>query len=192
MTEDLPSTDRKTVDRHGIDFVLSIATTSEAAMTASSIQDRQPRPTNADEHSHTTHPESASVTRWVAGGRFTELIDDGDYDAQHVEVPAGFATPVHLHTRYAEHLYVVAGSFKFWAAGKVRVIDPGESITVAIGTAHALFAGDRGGKGLIISRPAGFAKVVRDSGTETEAAFDLERFVHAAIEAGDEILDPPA
>ena len=71
------------------------------------------------------------------------------------------------------------------------MIDSGESITVPIGTPHALFAGDRGGKGLIASRPAGFAKVVRDSGTETEDAFDLDRFVHAAIEAGDELLDPP-
>ena len=157
-------------------------------MTASSPQVSH----HPEEHSATPSSGPTSVPRWVAGGRFTELIDDGDYDAQHVEVPAGFATPVHLHTRYAEHLYVVAGSFKLWSAGQLRVMEPNDSITIPIGAAHALLAGDGGGTGLIVSRPAGFAKVVRDSGTETEAAFDLERFVQAAIEAGDEILDAPA
>ena len=43
-----------------------------------------------------------------------------------------------------------------------------------------------------MSRPSGFAKVVRESGTETEDTFDLQRFVRAAIQAGDEILGPPA
>ena len=161
-------------------------------MTATPTQDRRQHTARADALSGAAHPGSGSVTRWVAGGRFTELIDDGDYDAQHVEVPAGFATPVHLHTRYAEHFYVVAGSFKVWFAGTLRGIDPGESITIPIGRAHALLAGEDGGKGLIVSRPAGFAKVVRDSGTETEGAFDPQRFLRAAIEAGDEILDPPA
>ncbi|MGO9888718.1 MAG: cupin domain-containing protein [Solirubrobacteraceae bacterium] len=160
-------------------------------MTATPTQDRQQRTARAGD-CEAADPGTGSVTRWVAGGRFTELIDDGDYDAQHVEVPAGFATPVHLHTRYAEHFYVVAGSFKVWAAGTLRGIDPGESITIPIGRAHALLAGEDGGTGLIVSRPAGFAKVVRDSGTETEGAFDPGRFLHAAIEAGDEILDPPA
>jgi mannose-6-phosphate isomerase-like protein (cupin superfamily) len=161
-------------------------------MTASPTQARHQRTPRTDAHSDAPDPGTGSVIRWVAGGRFTELIDDGDYDAQHVEVPAGFATPVHLHTRYAEHFYVVAGSFKVWTAGTLRVIDPGESITIPIGSAHALLAGEDGGKGLIVSRPAGFAKVVRESGTETEGAFDLDRFVHAAIQAGDEILGPPA
>jgi mannose-6-phosphate isomerase-like protein (cupin superfamily) len=161
-------------------------------MTATPAQDRQQRTASTDAHSEAPDPGSRSVTRWVARGRFTELIDDGDYDAQHVEVPVGFATPVHLHTRYAEHFYVVRGSFKVWAPGTLRVIDPGKSITIPIGSAHALLAGDEGGTGLIVSRPAGFAKVVRVSGTETEGAFDLDRFVHAAVEAGDEILGPPA
>jgi len=161
-------------------------------MTATPTQARQQRTARGDAHSEAPDPGSVSVTRWVAGGRFTELIDDGDYDAQHVEVPAGFATPVHLHTRYAEHFYVVAGSFKVWGAGTLRVIEPGESVAIPIGSAHALIAGDDGGKGLIVSRPSGFAKVVRESGTETEDTFDLQRFVRAAIQAGDEILGPPA
>ena len=162
-------------------------------MTATPAQDGQERTASSDARSEAPDPGSRSVTRWVAGGRFTELIDDGDYDAQHVQVPVGFATPIHLHTRYAEHLHVVRGSFKVWAAGTLRVIGPGESITIPIGSAHALLAGDEGGgAALIVSRPAGFAKVVRVSGTETEGAFDLDRFVHAAVEAGDEILDLPA
>lgn len=161
-------------------------------MTANSAPTSHDHPAVVDVRAEAPHPGSTSPTRWVTGGRFTELIDSGDYDAQHVQVPAGFATPVHRHTRYAEHFYAVAGTFKFWAAGKLRLIAPGESITIPIGTAHALLAGEGGGSGLIVSRPAGFAKVVRDSGTETEDAFDPERFVQAAVEAGDEILDPPA
>jgi len=156
-------------------------------MTASPTQASQQRTSN-----DAPCTRAPLVTRWVAGGRFTELIDRGDYDAQHVEVPAGFRTPVHLHTRYVEHLYVVAGSFRFWTGGELRTLDPDESITVPIGTAHALLAGDEGGTALIVSRPAGFAKVVRESGTDNADAFELEHFARAARDAGDEILDPPA
>jgi mannose-6-phosphate isomerase-like protein (cupin superfamily) len=160
-------------------------------MTGSSAQATQDHLAPVDMRTGAQHPGSAAAARWVTGGRFTELIDDGDYDAQHVEVPAGFATPLHRHTRYAEHFYAVSGSFEFWACDAHRVIAPGESITIPIGTAHALLAGDGGGSGLIVSRPAGFAKVVRDSGTATEDAFKLDVFVQAAVEAGDEILGPP-
>ncbi len=160
-------------------------------MTGGSAQATQDHSAAVDGRSERHDRRSACVPRWVTGGRFTELIDDGDYDAQHVDVPAGFTTPLHRHTRYAEHFYAVTGSFEFWAGDDHRLIGPGESITIPIGTAHALLAGDGGGRGLIISRPAGFAKVIRHSGTETEDAFDLDVFVQAAVQAGDEILGPP-
>ena len=125
------------------------------------------------------------------GGQFVELIDDAVYDAQDFNIPPGFVTPLHRHTRYAEHLYVVVGSVDIQIEGDRHVIAPGESVTIPSGTPHALAAGERGASGLILSRPAGFANVIRSSGAATKDRFDLDQFVSAAMAAGDEILGPP-
>ena len=136
-------------------------------------------------------PEPLPTIRWVMGGQFVELVDDGTYDAQDVQLNAGFATPLHRHSRYAEHLYVVAGAFQLRLGDDHRALGPGESVTIPVGTPHSLAVGEGGAHALIVSRPAGFANVIRASGAATADNFDIGDFVRAAIDAGDEILAPP-
>jgi quercetin dioxygenase-like cupin family protein len=137
------------------------------------------------------HPQPRAAIRWVMGGQFVELIDDAVYDAQDFNIRPGFVTPLHRHTRYAEHLYVVVGSVDIQIDNERHVLTAGESATIPTGTPHALAAGERGASGLILSRPAGFANVIRSSGAATKDRFDLDQCVSAAMAAGDEILGPP-
>lgn len=126
----------------------------------------------------------------------TAAETDGRHDVTYVVEPAGAMTPLHVHTRYAERLWVQRGSMTVWAGSDVRTLRPGDFYTIAIDVPHAIRAGDDGVCGLNVSSPAGFAELIARAGTPAhlataETELDMARFTAVATELGDVILGPP-
>ena len=72
---------------------------------------RQPTTTRpvAQERELVLGPERARITILTTGAE-----TDGRHDLVDSVFPAGSATPLHLHTRYEERVYVVSGSLTVW------------------------------------------------------------------------------
>jgi quercetin dioxygenase-like cupin family protein len=105
-------------------------------------------------------------------------------------------TPLHLHTRYEERLFVVEGACTVWVGPDTVRIGPGDYCAIPLHTPHAIKAGPDGCRSLLISSPAGFAELITRvatpahlAGPDTET--DLERFASVSAELGDQILGPP-
>ena len=106
------------------------------------------------------------------------------------------ATPLHLHTRYEERLFVLEGACIVWVGPDTIRLGPGDYCAIPLGTPHAIKAGPNGCRSLLITSPAGFAELiaraatpVRLAGPDTE--IDLEIFTSVSAEHGDQILGPP-
>ncbi len=132
-----------------------------------------------------------SDDRWFGFARFRTLYDSDDYDLQESVQPAGEQTPLHRHTSYVEHLFVVEGEVEAWVGNRHLSLVPGESVTVPVGVAHAIRAGAGGVRAVVSSRPGRFAKFIAAVGTTQEAAPDLEAVGREAAAIGDELLGPP-
>jgi quercetin dioxygenase-like cupin family protein len=105
-------------------------------------------------------------------------------------------TPLHLHTRYEERLFVVAGVCTVWVGPDTVRLGPGDYCAIALDTAHAIKAGPEGCRSLLISSPAGFAELITRVATPANLAgpdteIDLELFASVSAELGDQILGPP-
>ncbi len=121
---------------------------------------------------------------------------DGRHDVTYVVEPPGAMTPLHIHTRYAERLWVHSGSLTVWAGSEVRTLHAGDFCTIGVDVPHAIRAGADGMRGLNISSPAGFAELIARAGTPAhlatgETELDMKRFAAVAAELGDVILGPP-
>jgi mannose-6-phosphate isomerase-like protein (cupin superfamily) len=106
------------------------------------------------------------------------------------------ATPLHLHTRYEERLWVVNGQCAVWAGPDKVELGAGDYYAIPLHTAHAIKAGPGGCRSLLITSPPGFAELItrvatpaRLAGPDTEVDFEL--FATVAAELGDHILGPP-
>ncbi|GGY93261.1 cupin domain-containing protein [Streptomyces poonensis] len=121
---------------------------------------------------------------------------DGRHDLTDSFMPAGAATPLHLHTKYEERLWVVSGSLTVWAGEKSMTLRSGDFCTVPFNTPHAIASGPEGARALNISSPAGFAELVARAGTPLHLAtpdteLDADLFAAVSEELGDVILGPP-
>ena len=106
------------------------------------------------------------------------------------------ATPLHLHTRYEERLFVLEGECTVWVGPDMVQLRPGGYYAIALNTPHAIKAGPNGCRSLLITSPAGFAELIaraatlaRLAGPDTE--IDLEIFTSVSAALGDQILGPP-
>jgi quercetin dioxygenase-like cupin family protein len=105
-------------------------------------------------------------------------------------------TPLHLHTRYEERLFVVNGACTVWVGPDTVRLGPGDYCAIPLNTSHAIKAGPDGCRSLLISSPAGFAELITRVATPTHLAgpdteIDLELFASVSAELGDQILGPP-
>jgi quercetin dioxygenase-like cupin family protein len=133
-------------------------------------------------------------------GHYTILTTGEDTDGRHdlilgVKAP-GSATPLHLHTRYEERLFVLDGSLTIWAGNEKVVLSAGDFYVIPTDVAHMIQAGPDGARALNISSPAGFAELVQRGGTPAASAgpeteIDEQRFTAVTTELGDVILGPP-
>jgi mannose-6-phosphate isomerase-like protein (cupin superfamily) len=120
----------------------------------------------------------------------------GRHDLTLCEQPAGGMTPLHLHSRYEERFWVVAGSMTVWAGSEKACLTPGHFYVVPMNVPHAIQAGPDGVRALNISSPAGFGELIARTGVPAEqpaaeAAFDPNRFAAVSEELGDVVLGPP-
>jgi mannose-6-phosphate isomerase-like protein (cupin superfamily) len=134
------------------------------------------------------------------GLRFTLLTTaeetDGRMDLLDGWKDPGAMSPLHLHERYEERLWVAAGELEAWAGDTHRVLRSGDYLCVPAGVVHTIRAGPDGCRALTISSPAGFAEFVARTGTPAGVvagaeALDVELLNRIANELGDVMLGPP-
>jgi uncharacterized cupin superfamily protein len=105
-------------------------------------------------------------------------------------------TPLHLHTRYEERLYVISGSLTVWVGKDKLTLRAGDYHHIPLNVPHTVQAGSEDTHALNISSPAGFAELIARAGTPAhlaapEAEVDAERFMQVTTELGDVVLGPP-
>ncbi|MGL4622228.1 MAG: cupin domain-containing protein, partial [Chroococcidiopsis sp.] len=134
---------------------------------------------------------------WFFGSYLTILADRtttvGHYDLIEGYFPPGSQTPLHRHTRYWEHLYVIEGEFTVWAGENKVVLSTGENFLIPVGTPHVVGAiGDYPARGLMIAAPSAFARLIAAVGTQdNKETPDMSLFESISAEIGDEILGSP-
>jgi quercetin dioxygenase-like cupin family protein len=131
----------------------------------------------------------------LADGQQTE----SRYDLIEGDFPAGTETPLHLHTKYDELIYVREGEFTVYTAARTVVLAPGESLFVPRNTSHVVEASGRARNlVLTLASPAGFATLIRAVGIPdaTEGIppgqpNDLGLFIEHSGKSGDVIQGAP-
>jgi uncharacterized RmlC-like cupin family protein len=141
-------------------------------------------------------------TFWLLGTYIQILADhtttDGRYDFLDGIFQPGVATPMHRHTAYSEHLYVLEGELAVRTETTTITLKPGDNFYIPLGLAHAVVSGPAGGRGVIVASPSGFARLIQTAGTPAESVevppttpTDMEVFGRASMESGDEVVGPP-
>src|SRR3954451_21654853 len=102
----------------------------------------------------------------------------------------GAMSPLHLHSRYEERLWIASGELEAWAGDQYQVLRTGNHICVPAGVPHTIRAGAEGCRALTLSSPAGFAEFVARAGTPIELAeearaLDVDLLQRVAYEIGD-------
>lgn len=134
------------------------------------------------------------------GLQFTVLTRGSETDGRHDLVDGfkapGATTPLHLHTRYEERLWVLEGELTVWCGEEKNVLGPGGFYAIPMNAPHALAAGREGARNLTVSSPAGFSELVERAGIPAHLAgadteMDLELLAEISADLGDVILGPP-
>ncbi len=134
---------------------------------------------------------------WFFSTHFNIIADYtttlGQYDLLEGYFLPGKQTPLHRHTRYSEHLYVLEGEFTVWTGDNKIVLSAGDHILLPVGVPQAVgVLNDRPARGLVVTAPSGFARLVAATGTSSRAETpDMDLFMQICGEIGDEILAPP-
>lgn len=120
----------------------------------------------------------------------------GKHDFSDTWQPAGEMTPLHLHTRYEERLWVVEGGLSVWAGDEFVQLRSGDYYRIPMNVPHAIRSGPVGCHALHISTPAGFAELVARTAVPARLAsptteLDMELFMAVTTELGDVVLGPP-
>jgi mannose-6-phosphate isomerase-like protein (cupin superfamily) len=126
----------------------------------------------------------------------TATETDGRHDLIDASTPPGEQTPLHLHTRYDERLWVISGALTVWAGPDKVTLRSGDYYAIAMNTPHMIQTGPEGARALNISSPAGFAELVARTGTPARLAtpqteHDIGLFMAVTTELGDLVLGPP-
>jgi quercetin dioxygenase-like cupin family protein len=158
---------------------------------------REPGPSQGGGMTHVTNGRDFQLGQDL---RITILTTGEETDGRHdlvegVKQP-GQTTPLHLHRRYEERIWVVSGELEVWAGDEHAVLRSGDFVHVPFNVPHALRAGADGCRSLNISSPAGFAELIERTGTPAELVtaeteLDLDLFMPVAEELGDIVLGPP-
>lgn len=121
---------------------------------------------------------------------------DGRHDMIEAVQPPHSATPLHLHTRYEERMYVLDGELNVWAGDDQLTLRRGGFYTIGLNVPHMIKAGPEGARAIVVSSPAGFAELLERTATpahlaNSETKLDTELFVKVSTELGDVVLGPP-
>ncbi|RZJ23639.1 MAG: cupin domain-containing protein [Acinetobacter sp.] len=142
-------------------------------------------------------------TFWLFGTELRILDDERDtegrYDLIEGILAPGVETPVHLHSKYSEKIYVLEGEFTIYTPNSAVKASVGMSIFIPANTPHVVSAGENSiNRALTIASPSGFAKLIREVGTPSspgnkpvERADTTDRFLQLSKSIGDILLSPP-
>lgn len=108
---------------------------------------------------------------------------------------SGCGHPLHLHTRYEERVWVLAGGLLARCADERIELGPGSFYLIPRESPHVIRSAS-GARALVSSSPAAFADLLIRGGVPAVdgvavGAFDPELFERISIELGDQILEPP-
>jgi quercetin dioxygenase-like cupin family protein len=116
-------------------------------------------------------------------------------------LPSGAMTPLHVHPRAGQILYVLEGELTAYLPGVTRVLRPGDAMYQPVGVpqTHCVTSSEPA-RVLAVTAPAGFERFVAEAGVPAqsltlpppeESPPDLERVAAIAAEHGMELLGPP-
>jgi quercetin dioxygenase-like cupin family protein len=140
---------------------------------------------------------------WLFGIHLRILLDEQQtheaYDLIEGFFPEGTQTPLHLHTKYDELIYVLEGAFSVYTHNGMVTLSPGEHVFIPQNTPHVLAASSKSAnRALYIASPSGFAKLLRMAGIPDLAEGlppgqpnDMGLFIELSKESGDIILGSP-
>ena len=137
------------------------------------------------------------------GAHFTILADNhsstGNYDLVEGFFPANTETPLHLHAKYDEVLYVLEGGFTVYTESGEVSVGPGEQVYVGQNVPHVIVSSSMPvNRALSVSSPSGFAKLICEvgipAGPDTSTpinSLDMGTYVQLTQETGSQILGSP-
>ncbi|UGS36378.1 cupin domain-containing protein [Capillimicrobium parvum] len=133
----------------------------------------------------TTGPELeflGSRVRILEGSEAIGLVDM-------IEVPAGDASPLHVHHAHDEGFYVLSGEVTLHVPGEAITLGAGDFFLAPHGVPHAYRVGAAPARWLVTSTPAGFERFVAEvaAGRVTDPA----ELAAVAARHEIEILGPP-
>jgi quercetin dioxygenase-like cupin family protein len=116
-------------------------------------------------------------------------------------LPPGAMTPLHVHLRAGQILYVLEDELTAYLPGVTRVLRPGDAMYQPVGVpqTHCVTSSEPA-RVLAVTTPAGFERFVAEAGVPAqsltlpppeESPPDLERVAGIAAEQGMELLGPP-
>ena len=143
---------------------------------------------------------------WAVGSLFQQLASKdetgGPLGLTLVTQPHGSATPMHVHTREAEALYLLDGNLTYQAADETYQLSPESFIYLPSGVAHAFRVTSPTARFLVINAPGGLIDIYNEVGRpaatqqlpeldEQQMRGDVERWLAAAPRYGIEVVGPP-
>jgi quercetin dioxygenase-like cupin family protein len=142
-------------------------------------------------------------TFWLFGTYLRILLDEhqtnSTYDLIEGQFPANIETPLHLHLKYSELIYVLDGEFTVYTNKKKITLTPGQQLFIFPNMPHVVAAsGKQVNRALTIASPSGFAKLIRtvgipgtDATRPPDTPNDMGLFIELSKETGDIILGSP-
>ena len=140
---------------------------------------------------------------WLFGTHLRILVDEhqssSQYDLIEGRFPVGTETPLHLHSKYDEMIFVLEGAFTVYTTTEVVTLTPVNHIFVPQITPHVVTASSHSvNRALTIASPSGFGKLIRTVGIPEAAdgippgqPNDMGLFIQLSEETGDVILASP-
>jgi quercetin dioxygenase-like cupin family protein len=144
-----------------------------------------------------------SQTFWLFGTYLRILSDEhqtnSTYDLIEGQFPANIETPLHLHSKYAELIYVLDGEFIVYTHKEKITLTPGQHLFIFPNIPHVVASsGKLVNRALTIASPSGFAKLIRtvgipgtDATQPPDIPNDMGLFIEFSKETGDVILGSP-
>jgi quercetin dioxygenase-like cupin family protein len=120
----------------------------------------------------------------------------GRHDMLTGSLPAGSQTPLHVHTRYEERVYVLRGSTNVWVGNDHFTTAKGDFYTIPLNVPHMVESGPEGAELIVVTSPAAFVELIERTGTPAhmmtnDTEFDMNLFAEVCGELGDKLLGPP-
>lgn len=156
--------------------------------------------TTADTTDHAIHrPAGDATARSFLGGRTDVRLASADTKGwlclHDHRLPAGMATPLHVHPDDDESFIVLEGSVEFALPERRILAGVDDALHIPRGVPHAFrVASPDGARLLIIGTPAGHERFFLEAGDPLGTPAgppDMPRLGAAAAAAGFELLGPP-